>query len=783
MTIESSISARHSLIGTSLLTAISFCASGAARAADWEGTVDTDWNTDANWSGGLAPLEEEVAVINTNPVDNDAAPFIATIFSDIPAPGDINVGFGAGLQGRLDHTAGSARTGDGNWMTIGRDDGMGVYNLADTEGSGGALTGSGQGSGSMSVPNADLIIGLGNGGDGTMNVNTSGIVDVGKEFKAGEPGATGVLNMDAGTINTGVAGQFSNTFFGRGGGSGTLNLSGGTFNAAGSLLIGADAGSTGTAVIDGGTIHTGTSENGGNPELRIGAGGGTGEMTVNGGEINSQGWNFIGVDGDAQGTLVMNGGTFNSGSETQIGWGATGEVILSGGTYSNPQQAVNIGLNGGTGTLTLNDSGSLFEAEVVRFGISFGEATGSNGTLNLQAGTLTATNFEFGQGSQVLNLNGGTLRVSRIGLGDQGSGQADVFFNGTQIVAENSADPFIDDVTTAVIEANGLNVDSNGFDLSVPQNLTGSGGVRKTGLGTLLLTSNNDFTGDNVIEAGKLAVTSFTFESGGFTVEEAATFGAIQDFPDEILEVPFIDFADPGGATLEIDLGAFLGNPSAAPLDVTGTLTLNGPVTVDVLDEEPEVGTIPLISYAAPKSGTGEFVLGSLPGRVTATLSDDGNGLVSLEVTEVAPPTTGFEDWAAANGLTAGVDDGPAQDPDFDGVPNLLEFVLGGDPLASDSTVLPQATITPDDFVFTFSRSDDSEAEVALTFEWSTSLETWNDVPLGTSSSGPDGNGVAVEIDEGDPAEADDAITVRVPRTNASGDQLFGRLRASLIEP
>jgi hypothetical protein len=92
-------------------------------------------------------------------------------------------------------------------------------------------------------------------------------------------------------------------------------------------------------------------------------------------------------------------------------------------------------------------------------------------------------------------------------------------------------------------------------------------------------------------------------------------------------------FGTSGATTLDINLGNVAGNPTAAPLNVTGTLTVNGPVTINVADQFPAVGTIPLISYVGPKGGGGSFVLGTLPNGVVATLNDNGTGLVSLNVT------------------------------------------------------------------------------------------------------------------------------------------------------
>ena len=58
---------RSQAFGASLITAITFCIAGSATAADiqWSPTATTsDWNTAANWTGGVKPIGVDNAVIN-----------------------------------------------------------------------------------------------------------------------------------------------------------------------------------------------------------------------------------------------------------------------------------------------------------------------------------------------------------------------------------------------------------------------------------------------------------------------------------------------------------------------------------------------------------------------------------------------------------------------------------------------------------------------------------------------------------------------------------------------
>ncbi|MEM1085378.1 MAG: lamin tail domain-containing protein [Verrucomicrobiota bacterium] len=142
-----------------------------------------------------------------------------------------------------------------------------------------------------------------------------------------------------------------------------------------------------------------------------------------------------------------------------------------------------------------------------------------------------------------------------------------------------------------------------------------------------------------------------------------------------------------------------------------------------------------------------------------------------------------YDTWALNNGLT-GANNGQGDDAENSGagdtVLNIFEFILGGDPLAVDPSVLPDVSFDESDFIFTFNREDESEPGTTLTFQWTTDLDfagNSNDVPILAADSGPDGNGVLVTIAEN--GAAADTITVRVPLSNAVNGKIQGRLQAT----
>jgi hypothetical protein len=133
-----------------------------------------------------------------------------------------------------------------------------------------------------------------------------------------------------------------------------------------------------------------------------------------------------------------------------------------------------------------------------------------------------------------------------------------------------------------------------------------------------------------------------------------------------------------------------------------------------------------------------------------------------------------FASWAAAPGFALSVANRTATaDPDADGVPNLLEYVLGGQPNLSDAGALLPALSrnTGGDYLFTFRRSDISQTGTSLVVQHSTNLVTWTDVPVGATSSG------AVNVQQNTPSPDMDTITVTIANPGAA--PCFARLRAT----
>jgi hypothetical protein len=110
---------------------------------------------------------------------------------------------------------------------------------------------------------------------------------------------------------------------------------------------------------------------------------------------------------------------------------------------------------------------------------------------------------------------------------------------------------------------------------------------------------------------------------------------------------------------------------------------------------------------------------------------------------------------------------GAEVDFDNDGLGNLLEFVLGGDPTISQDGVRPTVTAAYSNLIVTFKRSDASETQpVTVKVQVSADLVTWNpadDITIGAGDgSGPNGATYTVD-DTGDL----DIIVVTIPKNSA----------------
>ena len=233
------------------------------------------------------------------------------------------------------------------------------------------------------------------------------------------------------------------------------------------------------------------------------------------------------------------------------------------------------------------------------------------------------------------------------------------------------------------------------------------------------------------------------------------------------------------GATFKFNLGA----AGSDLLAVTKTAAVSGTVnvTVDATGASSlATGTHNLITAAAGLTSsspvwqftgggtTQTLVVGSHSYDLTLNASD-----TAISVTVVSVGGSAYDAWAASLA-------NPAFDYDSDhnGIPNGLQWILGGAPIQNNTTgILPLVTgSSTNGLTIVFNRLSTSIPETHLYVEWGSSLNPLaNSLAIGTSSVGPSGNNPTVTID----SPALGKVTVNIPAANAGGGKLFARLKAT----
>jgi autotransporter-associated beta strand protein len=410
-------------------------------------------------------------------------------------------------------------------------------------------------------------------------------------------------------------------------------------------------------------------------------------------------------------TTVSNGTLLVSGSNGSLGTGAI--QVDSGGTleFSTTGSKTVASNISGSGAIIKNGSGAD------RYSFS-GDNSGFTGTYTqtgAETGFISATAGSAGA-SWVIN---GAWFTTNIGTATLKLG-----------ALSGSANHWNDSTSgTTTLEVGEMGTDTT-FSGIIGFGEVGSiTALTKTGAGTLTLTGANTYAGPTAVNMGTLALVGGS-QASPVTVASGAS------------------------------LGFTLGSPTTSSSSFNLT---DGTVKI--------TGTPTLPSYTLITSSSGITGTPTLDAPISGyALTVEGG--TSLKLVQ----TAGYSSWMApfiTGGLTG--DTTPGGDPENDGMTNLLEYALNGNPSISDPSIQPDLVVTATDFEFTYSRLDLSLADTTQTFEYGSNLTGWTPVliPAGPGVEIPVGAAKVTIINTG----TTDSVTISIPKSVSPSGNLFGRLK------
>jgi len=343
------------------------------------------------------------------------------------------------------------------------------------------------------------------------------------------------------------------------------------------------------------------------------------------------------------------------------------------------------------GTLQVNGSAFANPAQILP---ANKDLTISGATVSL----LGQWNSIFNSSAGTLTLNaGGTLSDDKTGIGHN---LFAVVLNGGTLAGSGNPDPNVGDFTIASgISATADSLISArisrlsgaaGVDVSAGKTLTISGryqnavtlatsALTKTGPGTLILSAANTYTGATTVSQGTLALVGGS-QASPVTLSAGASLG--------------FTLGSPTTSTSNFNL-------TAGTIKITGTPTLS---------------SYTLITSSAGITGTPTLDT-PITGYTLQVASGNSLKLVAS-----------FSAWQAANHTSGGLN----EDHDNDGVPNGIEYFLGGNTNTTGFTALPGVTHTAGTLSVTWTKgsgyagiySTDYAVETSATLNGAWQVET-----------------------------------------------------------
>lgn len=633
--------------------------------------------------------------------------------------------------------------------------------------------------------------------DGLINVGGPGVeyLEIGGGI-ATTNGSYGAYHLTGGTLNTGGGGSASGLRIGNEG-LGVFVQTGGLLNAARWVAIGGFGGAKGEGVASflGGEVNVAAgfrfliadrANSSGTLNLGSMAGGSAAVTTLNPTGLP------VGAAGDAiravlnlnQGILVLGGPIHQATGALQTAVNFNGATLRAGAdaiSLMSPSVASGSIHNGG---LTVDTAGfnvaletSLLAAEgagIYPAGGAFSLPAGGSGYLG--APLISIVNDGSGSGATAIAevVNGSVTRILLTSPGRNYSVGESLNFIFSGGGATGPVTSFTHILTNADLKANT------------------AGGLVKAGAGKLTINGTLSYFGDTRIDEGTLATDGpmdgttvrvspgAQLEGGLNTVSPVIVEGTLAPGQGIGLANGLSSLTFAPGSTLAVELADWGGEAGLGYDSITsGSLAISAtpvsPLTI-LLD------TSLLVGFSETAR---QFVLASASTSPTGLTADNwrvnapgfsGTGTWQLTSTGLqlilsyTPAGGGYNAWLAGfPGLT---DAAPVADPDGDRIPNLLEYILGGDPRVLATGILPQASVSQGSLVFRFVRGSSTTADTTQVFQYSSALSGWTNVALPQSTTGN------VTIQPNLPSAGRETVTITLPASAAIDGKVFGRLSA-----
>ena len=285
------------------------------------------------------------------------------------------------------------------------------------------------------------------------------------------------------------------------------------------------------------------------------------------------------------------------------------------------------------GTLTMGFSGAVAANCAINLMGNAGGVTNESAIMTQEGGTITAWGGILFGSSQTFTgpctnsytMTGGSLYLSSIGFfqGANHPSSSTVTLSGGTVGALASWTTAMP-ITLGTVNGNVtfLCADTNSaaFNITLNGNLTGAGGLNKSGLGTLTLGAAMNYSGSTVVSNGTLAVsTTGNPTNGAVTLDGSAGTPTVSLTANagQYWSIGTLTFAS-GSPAASINFGSLAPSATIAPIQVVGNVAFTVTPALTVSGASIAVGTYPLIKYTGSVSGAAPTTA-TLPGYVSSS--------------------------------------------------------------------------------------------------------------------------------------------------------------------